>query len=221
MTITNLQHLWDHAAMAGHNQKKIDFSRQVQELTGSLYRLAYRLTRNEADAEDLVAEAITKAWSSFDKLEDQKRFRPWLFRILHNCFVDDYRKKSVRPEESPYDEEYVDYGVEEVLNILFNQSDEYLLWWANPERDFANKLLGEHISAAIDSLPEEFRVTVNLINVEGLSYDETAEVLGVPPGTVRSRMKRGRTLLQKALWMQGKESGLISSSTANIEGGKV
>ena len=207
--------------MTEDNYLKEEFSRNIQEITGSLYRLAFRLTRNNADAEDLVAEAVTKAWSSFRNLQDRSRFRPWLFRILHNCFVDDYRRKSVRPEESTYDEEFVDYGVDEVLNILFNQPDDYLLWWANPERDFANKLLGDQIMSAIDGLPEEFRVTVTLINIEGLSYDETAEVLGVPPGTVRSRMKRGRTLLQKALWMQGRESGLINGSTVTKEGGNV
>ena len=72
--------------------------------------------------------------------------------------------------------------------------------------------------AAIDSLPEAFRITVSLVNVEGLSYNEAAEVLGVPPGTVRSRMKRGRTLLQKALWNQAKESGLIKDSTSTPKG---
>lgn len=195
--------------MTDHNKLKLEFSLQIQEIMDPLYRLASRLTGNNADAEDLVAEAVTKAWTSFGTLEDRSRFRPWLFRILHNRFIDDYRKKSVRPTESNYDEEHVDYGTDDVTNFLLNQPDEYLHWWANPERELANQLLRDQILAAIDSLPEEFRITVILINIEGLSYDETAEVMAVPPGTVRSRMKRGRTLLQKALWNQAKESGLI------------
>jgi len=206
--------------MTDQTNLKTLFSRNIEELTGSLYRVAYRLTGVSADAEDLVADAVTRAWTSLDKLEDQSRFKPWLFRIMHNCFIDNYRKKSVRPDETPYDENFVDYG-DEVLTIVFNQPDEFLNWWGDPERDFANQLLGEQIAQAIDSLPEAFRVTVSLVNIEGLSYDEAAEVLGVPPGTVRSRMKRGRTLLQKALWDQAKESGLIDGNAAINEGCKL
>ena len=205
--------------MTDQKSLKQEFSRNIEELTGSLYRLAFRLTGNNADAEDLIADSVTKAWTSFAKLEDRSRFKPWLFRILHNCFIDDYRKKSVRPNEAAYDENYIDYG-DEVLTIVFNQPDEFLNWWGDPERDFANHILGEQIAAAIDSLPEAFRVAVSLVNVEGLSYDEAAEVLGVPPGTVRSRMKRGRTLLQKALWDQAKESGLVSGNSDIREGYK-
>ncbi len=93
------------------------------------------------------------------------------------------------------------------------QPDEFLKWWALPEKALINKLLGEQIMAAIDELPDAFRVTILLVNVEGLGYDEAAEVLGVPAGTVRSRMKRGRTLLQKALWQQAREAGLTAASS--------
>ena len=204
--------------MTDNNELKKEFSQHVEELTGSLYRLAFRLTKNKADAEDLVADAVTKAWTSLSVLDDRSRFKPWIFRILNNCFIDSYRKKSIRPKETPYDEHYKDYGVDEVQTIIFNESDEFVYWWGNPEKEFANQLLGDQIMAAIDSLPEAFRITVSLVNVEGLSYNEAAEVLGVPPGTVRSRMKRGRTLLQKALWNQAKESGLIKDSTSTPKG---
>lgn len=201
--------------MTKNNKLKQQFSRNIEELTGPLYRLAYRLTFNNADAEDLVSEAVTKAWISYGSLENKERFRPWIFRILHNCFVDNYRKKSVRPVEEAYDEHYTDRDDDEVLTILFNQTDDFLNWWANPEKEVANRLLGEQIMGAIDSLPEVFRLTVILINIDGLSYDEAAEVLDVPPGTIRSRMRRGRTLLQKALWVQAEESGLIENMDAN------
>jgi RNA polymerase sigma-70 factor (ECF subfamily) len=113
--------------------------------------------------------------------------------------------------ESGFDDCGGDGDDDSVTALLIRQSDEFLYWWANPEREFANRLLGEHIVSAIESLPESFRETVILVNVEGLSYDEAADVLGVPPGTVRSRMKRGRTLLQKALWEQAKSAGLVDT----------
>lgn len=178
----------------------------------SLYNLALRLTCNNADAEDLVADAVTKAWAAFSRLEDQQRFRPWIFRILHNQFISDYRKKCIRPVEMAYVEPGENSDHEQVANLLIHQPDEFLNWWANPEREFTNQILGQDLIEAINCLPEKFRVTVILINVEGLSYDETAEVLGVSPGTVRSRMNRGRTLLQKALWHHANEAGLISDS---------
>jgi len=190
---------------------KAYFSRCLEESMESLYGLALRLTRNNADAEDLVAEAVAKAWSALESLNDRDRFRPWIFRILHNCFISDFRKKSVRPVESGFDDCGGDGDDDSVTALLIRQSDEFLYWWANPEREFANRLLGEHIVSAMESLPEAFRETVVLVNVEGLSYDEAAEVLGVPPGTVRSRMKRGRTLLQKALWEQAKSAGLVDA----------
>ena len=188
---------------------KACFSELIEECLDSLYGLALRLTRNGADAEDLVADSVAKAWSAFASLEDRKRFRPWLFRILHNRFISDYRKKSVRPVECAYDELSANGEEGDLSTLLLLQSDEFLNWWANPEREVFNSLLGEDIMAAIEGLPEAFRMTVMLVNVEGLSYDEAAEVMGVPPGTVRSRMKRGRTLVQKALWEQAKDLGLI------------
>jgi len=203
-------------SMPDTTQLKQDFSHRIEENMDSLYAFALRLTRNSADAEDLVADSVVKAWSAVHALEDQSRFRPWLFRILHNCFVSDYRKKSVRPAEISYEEARgvgADHDGQEVASLLIEQPDDFLLWWANPEREFANRLLGKDIMAAIEALPEAFRITVLLINVENLSYDEAAEVLGVSPGTIRSRMNRGRTLLQKALWQHARDAGLITGRT--------
>ena len=189
------------------------FSQRIEENMDSLYALGLRLTRNNTEAEDLVSEAVTKAWAAIHTLDDRNRFRPWIFRILHNCFISDYRKKKLRPMETTYEEYSVVDDQSEVASLLVQQPDEFLNWWANPEREFTNNLLGEDIMAAIERLPETFRVTVLLINVEGLSYDESAEVLGVSPGTIRSRMNRGRTLLQKALWEHARDAGLITDMT--------
>lgn len=188
------------------------FGQNIEGCLDSLYGLAMRLTRNSAEAEDLVSESVAKAWSAIGTLKDKSRFRPWMFRIVHNCYISDYRKKSVRPLTYSYDETSDDGEEDDITSLLIKQSADFLSWWGNPEREFANKLLGKDILAAMEKLPEAFRVAVVLVNVEGLSYDEAAEVLGVPPGTIRSRMKRGRTLLQKALWEHAVEAGLISSN---------
>jgi RNA polymerase sigma-70 factor (ECF subfamily) len=197
--------------MTEREDSKAYFSRQVETCMNSLYGTALRLAGPGADAEDLVAEAVTKAWSALDTLQDRRRFRPWIFRILHNCFISGYRRKTVRPSECAYPED----SEEELAALLNGQSDEFLVWWANPERQFFNDVLGDAIMAAIDELPEAFRVTILLVNVEGLSYDEAAEALGVPPGTIRSRMKRGRTMLQKTLWLQARDEGLIVRECEN------
>ncbi|MDJ0957441.1 MAG: sigma-70 family RNA polymerase sigma factor [Arenicellales bacterium] len=194
--------------MSGKKNTKIWFTQNVEENMDALYGVALRLTGKSADAEDLVAEAVTKAWCALDSLENRAHFRSWLFRILRNLFISNYRKQSVRPVEISWslpaasDEEY------DICSWLAEQPNDFLQWWANPEREVYNRFLGEQIMSAIEELPEAFRVTVLLINVEGLTYDEAAEALGVPAGTIRSRMKRGRTLLQKVLWQQAQDAGL-------------
>lgn len=192
--------------------KKAFFSRHINDNMGALFSVAMRLTRNSADAEDLVAETAAKAWAAIGSLAEEGSFRPWIFRILHNCYISDYRKRRARPNESSFDEAPVAEDGD-VAALLIKQPDEFLNWWANPEREMMNKVLGKSLNDAIESLPQAFRVVVVLINVDGLSYDEAAEVLGVSPGTIRSRMNRGRTLLQKALWQFAQEAGLVADSS--------
>ena len=195
--------------MPDHNAARQDFTQAVEAQIDALYGLAIRLVGNKTDAEDLVAETVTKAWLAIDTLDDPNRFRPWIFRILRNQVISEHRKQSSRPRLVSIAEQEDDTGETDLVSLLHRQSDEFLQWWANPETDVANRLLGEQIMAAIDELPENFRETILLVNVDGFGYDEAAEVLGVPSGTIRSRMKRGRTLLQKALWIQAKDAGLI------------
>jgi RNA polymerase sigma-70 factor (ECF subfamily) len=183
------------------------FSRNVERNMDALYGVALRLTNNRAEAEDLVADSVLAAWKAVDSLTDRERFRPWLFRIMNNRFISLCRKRSVRPQEVSTDWPEAGAG-DEICSFLMEQSDDFLDWWANPEQETLDRMLGEQIRSAIDALPEVFRTTVLLVNVDGLRYDEAAEALGVPPGTVRSRMKRGRTLLQKALWTVAVESGI-------------
>ena len=194
--------------MSDKNSIQTFFSLRIEDNMDALYGVALRLTESGADAQDLVAETVSKAWSAIRTLEDRDRFRPWIFRILRNCHISQYRKQSVRPMEVAYE----DGGDDALAALLNEQPDEFLTWWANPEQEFFNNLLGETIMNAIADLPEAFRMTIMLINVEGLTYDEAAEVLGVPTGTVRSRMKRGRTLLQKALWEEATDAGLTDTA---------
>jgi RNA polymerase sigma-70 factor (ECF subfamily) len=194
--------------MTDSKQNKDYFSARIEEHMHALYGVALRLTGRGADAEDLVAEAVVRAWSAIDTLEDRNRFRPWIFRILHNCYISEYRKKSIRPTESPLNDDD-DHALASLLN---DQPDEFLIWWANPERQFFNDVLGDTIMTAINELPEAYQLTIMLISVEGLTYDEAAEALGVPPGTIRSRMKRGRTLLQKSLWEQARDAGITGEN---------
>lgn len=112
--------------MPDATEMKAWFSQQIEENSDSLYSVAHRLTRNSADAEDLVADAVAKAWSALPSLEDRDRFRPWIFRILHNRFISDYRKKSVRPVETGYEESTNSDDNEEISSLLIRQPDEFL-----------------------------------------------------------------------------------------------
>lgn len=175
----------------------------------ALYGVALRLTRDPTDAEDLVSESVAKAWYAVDSLQDWDSFRGWIFQIMRNHFVSGYRRASKGPDLVRLESPTGDDGETDLASLLFEQSDDFLSWWADPEKEIVGRLLGEKITAAVQALPEAFRVTILLVIVDGLRYDEAADLLGVPPGTVRSRMKRGRTLLQKALWEEARDAGLL------------
>jgi RNA polymerase sigma-70 factor (ECF subfamily) len=194
------------------------FASSVQQNMDALYGVAVRLTRNGADAEDLVAESVARAWAAIDTLADRTRFRPWMFRILRNGFISAQRRRAVRPVETAMQDLFSDEGERDLTDFLLEQPEAFLAWWANPELNVSNQALGQAITAAIDTLPECFRTTILLITVEGLGYDEAAETLGIPAGTVRSRMKRGRTMLQKALWQHAREAGLVGEVSETGQG---
>ena len=185
------------------------FEEQVIGLLGELYGAALRLAKNRDDAEDLVAESVEKAWTNLGSLRDKERFRPWIFRILTNTFISDCRKRAVRPVQATLPEDISDHSSDFSLFEQLHQP--FLLWWSNPEKEFLNKLLSKDIERAVDALPEAFRAVVVLSDLEGFSYQEMAEILRVPVGTIRSRLARGRGLLQKALWEHAKDAGLIKS----------
>jgi RNA polymerase sigma-70 factor (ECF subfamily) len=185
------------------------FAQEVSALLPNLYATALRFCRDAADAEDLVAESIAKAWGSLESLRDPNCFRGWIFRILTNTYMAGYRAEKVRPRgESWPDEEADDFSLFEKLHQPF------LLWWSNPERQFLDRMLSEDLERAVDALPDAFRSVVVLVELQGLSYAEVAEALHVPVGTVRSRLARGRGLLQRALWRHAHDAGLVAAAHA-------
>jgi len=187
----------------------------VLAILGPLHGVARRLTRNDADAEDLVAESVTRAWRARESLADEGAFRAWLFRILHNTFVSERRKASARPREELLVDEC---GEEEPAFSIFERLHQpFLLWSANPEQEFLDKLLREDLDRALAALPEPHRVVVLLADVEGFTYGEIAEALDVPIGTVRSRLARARCVLQKLLWEVAREHGLHRPNATGTE----
>lgn len=172
------------------------FEREITSLLDRLYGAALRLAKNRADAEDLVAEAVAKAWANFHTLHDRSCFPGWVFRILTNTFLTECRKTTLGSLDALCDE----HENEPAFSLFERLHQPFLLWWGNPEQEFLNKVLREDLQKAVDTLPEVFRLPVVLSDLEGLSYQEIAAALGVPIGTVRSRLARGRAQLQKALW---------------------
>ena len=198
------------------NISKEAFETQVLAILGPLHGVARRLTKNEADAEDLVAESITRAWRARASLADAGAFRAWLFRILSNTFISERRKTLARPREELLVDESSDE--EGAFSIFERLHQPFLLWFANPEQEFLDKLLGEDLDRALAALPEHYRVVVVLADVEGLTYGEIAEALDVPIGTVRSRLARARSALQRTLWTVARDHGLQMSRAAGTRG---
>lgn len=178
------------------------FSGQVQSMLPELYGAATRLCRNRVDAEDLVAESLTKAWRNVASLRHRGAFRCWLLQILTNTYLSQYRKARTDPEVQGVGADAADFSLFERLH------QPILLWWGNPEQEFLNGLLREDLQHALDLLPEQYRTAVVLVDIHEMRYSEVAECLGVPIGTVRSRLARGRGLLQQHLWQHAREAGL-------------
>jgi RNA polymerase sigma-70 factor, ECF subfamily len=179
------------------------FVDDAMEFMPSLYTAAMRMTRNPADAEDLVQETYLKAYRAYGSFEEGTNLKAWLYRILTNTFINSYRARSRRPEESDVadvDELYLYHRlVGDGVSSSGRSAEDVAL------DDFTD---GE-VKAAIESLPDAFRMTVLLADVEGFSYREIAEITEVPIGTVMSRLHRGRAALQKALHDFGVQRGLV------------
>ena len=195
--------LWDRRVEAGLQHF---FAEQVRRLADRLYGTALRLTRTGEDAEDLVAETVAKAWTKLSELRDPQSFEAWIQRILTNTFTSKWRHRRASPEVAmPQAED----SEGEPFSLFEKLHQPFLLWWATPEEEAIAKLLREDIGRALDALPDAFRIAIVMVDIQEYSYAEAAELLGVPIGTVRSRLARARAQLQRALWQHAQDAGLL------------
>lgn len=173
--------------------------------TSALNRFAYSLCQDQSEAEDLVAETVVKAFENIHQLKDESKIKQWLFRILNNVFISNYRKnKKQRKISLTVDMDNADHSFS-----LYEQIEGSDFTNANtPEKNFIAKITKEKIHQAINELPEEFRITLVLCDVDEFSYAEIANITQVAIGTVRSRIARARKLLQKKLWLYAQELGI-------------
>ena len=181
-----------------------EFEKEAVPHMDSVYNFALRMTGDEDDADDLVQETYMKAFRFFDKFESGTNCKAWLFRILKNSFINDYRKQTKEPNK-------VDY--EDVQNFYENiKSDE--VESRHYELDAFSNLLDDDVSKAIAELPEDFRTVIILNDIEGFTYEEIADFVDIPVGTVRSRLHRARKMLYVQLFDYAKDRGFIKTDGA-------
>lgn len=179
------------------------FAEQAMPFMDQLYAHAMRMTRNAADAEDLVQETYLKGYRAFDSFNQGTNLRAWLFRILTNSYINNYRKKQRRPDES-------DLGdVEDLYMYRRLGGAETATLGRSAEDELLDTITESEVKDAIEALPEQYRDAVLLADVEGFAYKEIAEILDVPIGTVMSRLHRGRKRLQDQLMEFGRRRGLV------------
>jgi RNA polymerase sigma-70 factor, ECF subfamily len=181
------------------------FAEAAMQYMPSLYSAAMRMTRNSADAEDLVQETYLKAYRAYARFEEGTNLKAWLYKILTNTYINSYRMRQRRPEETDIDD------VEELYLYRRLGGLEAARSGQSAEEAVLEHFTDDEVKAAIESLPENFRLAVLLADVEGFSYKEIAEITEVPVGTVMSRLHRGRRALQKALASYGLERGLVNA----------
>jgi len=177
----------------------------------SLYTAALRMTRKPADAEDLVQETYLKAYRAYESFRAGTNLKAWLYRILTNTYINSYRAKQRRPDETDLDtvEDFYLYrrlGGEQRAALGRSAEEEVMDWITEAE-----------IKDALEALPDQFRLAVLLADVEGFSYKEIAEILEVPIGTVMSRLHRGRRALQERLYEFGRRRGLVADDDRDRE----
>lgn len=174
------------------------FEAEALPYLGQLYGAALRLTGNPADAEDLVQQTALRAYAAFEQFERGTNLKAWLFKILTNTFISSYRKKQREPKTVSADE-----------NDEFSLFDVLIEKTGTPEAQILDRIPDDEVRHALERLPEQFRTAVLLADVEGFAYQEIADMMDVPIGTVMSRLHRGRKALQKALWEYARERGLV------------
>lgn len=187
------------------------FETEALSFLDALYRTALRMTRSEADAEDLVQETYIRAFRFRDQFTPGTNLKAWLFRILTNTFINSYRRRRAQPEFTELDD------VDEFSLYRRMAGGAGATAARDPESEFLATVVDSEVKDALAELPEKFRSVV-LLDVEGFSYKEIAEMLGIPIGTVMSRLHRGRKFLQKRLYDLAQERGIAAVRTAPQKG---
>ena len=183
-----------------------EFEAEALRHLDALYRTALRMTRSEADAEDLVQETYIRAFRFREQFTLGTNMKAWLFRILTNTFINTYRRKAAQPEVTDLE------GVDEFSLYRRMAGDRAASSSPDPEAELLSRVVDTEVTDALEELPEKFRTTV-LLDVEGFSYKEIAEMLSIPIGTVMSRLHRGRKFLQKRLYDLARERGIAAVRT--------
>ena len=181
------------------DQKREAFEREALVHLDALYRVALRLTGNSSDADDLVQDTLLKAYRAWDQFESGTNAKGWLLTILRHAFINEYRRRRRRPD-------MVDVDALEPFAVFPEVQEE------DPQGAFFDRIVDDEVLRSIDGLPEAFRETLVLSDVEGLNYQEIARTLDVPVGTVKSRLFRARRMLQGKLYQYAVEMGYIKGA---------
>lgn len=170
-------------------EKTAIFDGEFMPHIDSMYNFGYRLTFDEDDAKDLVQDTYLKAYRFINSFEKGTNAKAWLFRILKNSFINEYRKKSKQPTKVDYQE----------VETYYNSDDVNYQQTSDLRADSVKDMLGDEISNALNSLAVDFRTVIILCDLEGFTYEEMSKILDIPIGTVRSRLHRARNLLKEKL----------------------
>lgn len=173
------------------------FENELLPHVGALQTFAYHLTYNQEDADDLVQETYMKAYRFIDKYDEGTNAKAWLFKILKNAYINEYRKRVKQPTKVDYEE----------ITAYHDTDDDRISGYSDLREEIFMNMMGDEVTSAINSLPIDFRTVILLCDIEGFTYEEIASIIDVPIGTVRSRLFRARNLLKEKLTSYAQKLG--------------